>query len=148
MTLQVLIILAVIFALILILRFFYRRDQENTIRKIEEVFGRRENLNDEDFYNKYFKAKGVPFFIAQKVRKILSEEFEVDLSRLSAEDDFSKNLSFFWEWDSASDVEIITKIEEEFQINLTHEELQEQFRTVDGIINLVWKKVREKELHQ
>lgn len=144
--LECLSILAAFFVLFLVLRFYYRRDREITERKIENVFGGRENLDDEEFYNKYFKAKGVPFFITQKIRKILSEEFEVDLSRLSAEDDFSKNLSFFWEWDSAYDVEIVETIEEEFEIKLTHEELQEQFRTVDGIVDLVWKKVREKEL--
>lgn len=123
--------------------FFYRREKVIE-RNLNKAFAGREKLNDVDFYERYFKSKGVPFFIVQKIREILAEEFKADLSRLSAEDDFSKELSFFWELDSMSDVEIILRIEQEFQIKLTAEDMPDHFRTVGGIVDLVWSKVREK----
>ncbi len=114
-------------------------------KKVNEVFAERQELNNRGFYEKYFQAQGIPYFIVQKIRTIFAEELNANMSKLSAEDDFSKNLSFFWEYDSLADVEIVLRIEEEFQIKLTPEDLQDQFRTVDGIVNLVWRKVREKE---
>lgn len=114
-------------------------------KKVEEVFAGRQEMDDEDFYKRFFKAQGIPFYIVQKMRQIFAEELNANLSMLSAEDDFSKNLSFFWEYDSLADVEIVMRIEEEFQIKLTSEDLQYQFRTVNGIINLVWRKVCEEE---
>jgi acyl carrier protein len=114
-------------------------------KEVNAVFAGRQELDDRDFYEKYFQAQGIPYFIVQKIRTIFAEELNADMSRLSAEDDFSKNLSFFWEFDSLADVEIVMRLEEEFQIKLTSEDLQDQFRTVDGMVNLVWRKVREKE---
>jgi acyl carrier protein len=113
-------------------------------RKNEEVFGGRQELDEREFYEKYFAEKGVPFYIVQKIRRILEEELAADLSRLSAADDFSKNLSFFWEFDSAADVEIATRIEDEFDIKILNEEATDFYRTVDGIVDFVWRKVRQK----
>ncbi len=124
---------------------FAIRDIRKRDRTIEEVFDGRQELNERDFYEKYFEQKGVPFFVVRKVRQILERELEADLSRLSAEDDFTKNLNFFWQHDSLADVEIVLSLEEEFQIKLLPENLQEEFRTVDGIVNLVWRKLKEKE---
>ncbi|HEX9962133.1 MAG TPA: phosphopantetheine-binding protein [Pyrinomonadaceae bacterium] len=116
-------------------------------RKIEEVFGGRQSLDERDFYEKHFAAKGVPFFIVKKIREILEEVLDADLSRLSAEDDFSRNLSFFWEEDSLADVEILEKIEEEFEIKISDEEAA-SLRTVDEIVDSVWRKVRGKDEFQ
>jgi acyl carrier protein len=116
-------------------------------RKIEEVFGGRQSLDERDFYEKYFAAKGVPFFIVKKIREILEEVLDADLSRLSAEDDFSKNLSFFWEEDSLADVEILEKIEEEFDIKISDEEAA-CLCTIDEIVDTVWRKVRGKDEFQ
>ena len=113
--------------------------------QVEEVFGGRQELSDRDFYERYFEAKGVPFYIVKKIREILEEVFDADLSRLAAEDDFSKNLGYFWEFDSAADLEIILLIEEEFGIEISDEEAPNLFRTVEGIVDFVWRKVKEKD---
>jgi acyl carrier protein len=119
----------------------FERKRRN--EKIEKVFGERESLDEKDFYERYFEEKGVPFYVVKKVRKILEEELDTDFSRLSAEDDFSQNLSFLWEYDSLVDVEITMRFEEEFDIKISDEEAP-NYRTVDEIINLVWQKVRGK----
>jgi acyl carrier protein len=113
-------------------------------KKNEDVFGGRQELTEREFYEKYFAEKGVPFYVVQKIRQILEEELDADFSRLSADDDFSKNLSFFWEHDSLADVEILLRIEEEFDIKISIEEAADFYRTVDGIVKFVWEKVRQK----
>jgi acyl carrier protein len=118
-------------------------------REIEKIFGGRQSLDERDFYEKYFAEKGVPFFVVKKIREILEEALDADLSRLAAEDDFLKNLNYFWEYDSMSDVEILEKIEEEFEIKL-HETDFENLNslTVSDLVDLVWRKVREKDEFQ
>ncbi len=74
------------------------------------------------------------------MRKILEDELDADLSRLSVEDDFSQNLSFFWAYDSMADVEIVTRLEEEFRIKITDAEAG-RTHTVEDIVNLVWNKL-------
>lgn len=120
-------------------------DTRKRRRAIEEAFRGRQELDERDFYEKYFEQREIPFFIVRKVRQILERDLDADLSRLSAEDDFTKNLNFFWQFDSLADAEIVLSLEEEFQIKLAEKNLQEEFRTVDGLVNLVWRKVREKE---
>jgi acyl carrier protein len=75
----------------------------------------------------------------------LEDVLDADLSRLSAEDDFSKNLNFFWQEDSLADVEIFERIEEEFQIKLHQSDFDGlETTTINDIVNIVWRKVREK----
>ena len=68
------------------------------------------------------------------------------MSQLSAKDDFSKNLSFSWEYDSFADVEILLRIEDEFGVKISDGEAQNRTNTVEKIVDLVWKKVQEKDL--
>ncbi len=110
-------------------------------KKIEKAFANRRPLDERAFYERYFESRGVPFFVASRVRKILEDELDADLSRLSVEDDFSRNLNFFWDYDSMVDVEIVTRLEEEFRIKITDAEAG-QTRTVEDIVNLVWNKLR------
>ncbi len=112
-------------------------------KKIEETFGDRQTLDERTFYERYFQSRGVPFFVVSKVRQILEEELEADMSRLSAEDDFSKILSFFWKYDSMADVEIVVRLEKEFDIKITDAE-SEQTKTVDDLVNLVWLKLQQR----
>jgi acyl carrier protein len=81
--------------------------------------------------------------VVSKVRKILEDELYADLSRLAAKDDFSKNLSFFWQFESVANVEIVVRIEEEFEISIADPEA-EQTQTVEELVNLVWRKVRQR----
>ena len=62
---------------------------------------------------------------------------------LSANDDFKKNLSFFWEYDSMADVEIVIRIEKEFSIKISDHEVWETF-TVEDLVNLVWGKLQQR----
>lgn len=112
-------------------------------RVIENSFAGREALDEMTFYERYFQAQGVPFFIVLKVRKILEETLEADLSRLRAEDDFTKNLSYFFQYDSWASIEIVERLEEEFAIKITDAEAA-RTHTVEEIINLVWLKLSER----
>jgi acyl carrier protein len=112
-------------------------------KKIEEVFADRQRLDERAFYERYFQSRGIPFFVVSKVRAILEEELRTDLSRLSAGDDFKKNLSFFWQYDSMADDEIVSRLEEEFNIKITDVEAGKT-NTVDDLVNLVWLKVQQR----
>jgi acyl carrier protein len=68
------------------------------------------------------------------------------MSCLHDEDDFSKNLNFFWEFDSLADVEIISALEKKFGVNITDEEA-ENAHTVNDIVNLVARKVNHDPNH-
>ena len=112
-------------------------------KKIERTFAGRESLDEQIFYERYFRSRDVPFFIVLKVRKILEDELNADLSRLRAEDDLTRNLSFFFEYDSWASIEIVERLEEEFGIKITDAEA-EKTHTIEDIINLVWLKLRQR----
>lgn len=112
-------------------------------KKIEEAFADRQPLDERAFYERYFESRGVPFFVVSKVRKILEDELEADLSRLSAKDDFKKNLSFFWQYDSMADVEVVVRLEEEFGIKITDAEA-ERTNTVEDLVNLIFIKLLQR----
>lgn len=115
-------------------------------RKLEEVFDERQILDEREFYEKYFQEKNIPFFIIQKVRQILEEELDADLSQLSAKDDFSENLSFFWDTDSLAEVEIIEHIEEEFDIEFQQKDFENLNPfTVERLIEITWEKTQKKD---
>ena len=76
------------------------------------------------------------------VKKVLEAQLDTDLSRMVDSDDFSNNLSFFWDFDSMADVEVVCALEQEFKIKITDEEA-ENSQTVREIVELVWRKVKE-----
>ncbi|HKZ02291.1 MAG TPA: phosphopantetheine-binding protein [Pyrinomonadaceae bacterium] len=134
-------IVVVVFTIIGIPIWFWESRKRR--RKIEEAFADRQSMDERTFYERYFEARGVPFFVVSKVRKVLEDELNADLSRLAAEDDFKRNLSFFWQFESMADVEIVVRLEEEFEIKITDAEAG-QTDTVEDLINLVWLKVRQR----
>ena len=105
-------------------------------KKVEAAFAGREPLDDQTFYETYFKSRGVPAEVVIKVRHILEEEFGVDLSRLSAEDDFARNLSFIADYGSLDAVEVVVRLEEEFGIKISDAEAEDT-TTVEGIVNMI-----------
>ena len=109
-------------------------------QKIERAFSGREFLSTEQFYDSYFREQGVPFHVVVGVRKVLAEQFDVDMSRLSAADDFSENLHFLWDFDSMADVEIILALEKQFGIQISDQEAEKAV-TVRDIVNLVCEKI-------
>src|SRR5687767_13508691 len=87
--------------------------QSRTVKKkVEAAFAGRESLDDQAFYERYFSSRGVSADVVAKVRRVLEEEFDVDLSRLSDKDDFDRNLSFIVEYGSLDAVEVVIRLEE------------------------------------
>lgn len=108
-------------------------------RKIEAAFMGRPSLRPEQFYEAYFKEKSVPLHVVVGIRSVLEEELDADMSRLVDTDDFSKNLSFFWAFDSMADVSVVCALEKRFGIKISDAEA-EQTRTVADIVALVQSK--------
>lgn len=117
-----------------------RRESRAKEKKVHEAFADRESLTPEAFYERYFLALGVTPEVVVGIRKILEEQLGADMSRLRAEDDFSKNLSFFWDFDSMANVEIVLAIEEHFQIKIADSEA-EKTHTLSELVQLVSGKV-------
>jgi acyl carrier protein len=117
-----------------------RLDSLRRARKIEAAFAGREALSLEAFYEKYFRSQGVPLAVATGVRLVLEEQLSADLSRLRDTDDFSKDLAFFWDFDSLANVEIVCALEERFGIKISDEEA-ERAKTVSDIVHLVQTKL-------
>lgn len=109
-------------------------------RKLRAAFAGREPLGPDAFYERYFLDLGIAPEVASGVRQILEERLDADLSCLRAEDDFSQNLSFFWDFDSMADVEIVRAIEAHFRIEIADSEAQ-RAHTVADLVRLVSGKV-------
>lgn len=111
-------------------------------KKVATVFSNREALPIEEFYHHYYSATNIPYSVIAGIIKILEEHLDADMSRLSIDDDFSKNLNFFWDYDSMADVEIICALEKTFDIKILDKEAEET-KTINDIINLVARKTTE-----
>lgn len=116
-----------------------RLDSWRKRRMIERAFLGRASLSPEKFYETYFLKKSISLQVVVGVREVLETQLSADLSRLVDADDFSKNLSFFWSFDSMADVEIICALEARFENEISDEEALNA-RTVDDIVGLVQKK--------
>ncbi len=127
-------------ALIAFVVWSVRRETRAKERQVQETFAGRESLTAKAFYDRYFLGQDIPPEVVSGIRKILEEQFDADISRLCAEDDFSKNLSFFWDYDSMAAVEIVLAIEERFQIKIKDPEA-ERTHTVSELVHLVSSKV-------
>lgn len=115
-------------------------DKRQKHKNIETAFSLREPLSKEIFYHTFYKKKDIPFHVVTGVLKVLEEQFQVDVSRIRSHDDLSNNLSFFFEYDSMADVEIICALEDEFGITITNSEAQ-SISTIEQIIGFVSNKV-------
>lgn len=129
-----------IVAIVVFVAWMVRRDARLQAKQLEEAFAGRESRSPQAFYDRYFWGLGIAPEVVFGIRQILEQQFGADLSRLQAEDDFSKNLSFIWDWDSLADVEILVAIEERFHINISNAEA-EKTHTVLELVRLVADKV-------
>ncbi len=107
--------------------------------QLEDVFRGRSSLTSDEYYETYFMNLGVPKEIPIRIRRIFEEHFDTDFSRLTPDDDFSKDLSFFWDYDSMVDVELVLAIEEEFGIKISNKEA-EGMKSIRKTVETVWKK--------
>lgn len=121
-----------------------RFDSRRQTEKVEALLAGRDCLTPEQFYLKYFKDRGISLQVALGIRSILEQELSADMSRLADTDDFSKNLAFFWSFDSMADVEIVCALEKTFGIKIEDQEA-ERACTISDLMLLVQSKVSEKE---
>ena len=121
-----------------------RSESHQRNKKFEAVFSGREQLSIDQFYERYFKARGIPLHVVSGVRKIVEEQLLADMSRLTDTDDFSKNLNFFFDFDSMVDVEIVCALEKEFGIEISDEEAINT-KTINDMMQLVCRKLEVKD---
>lgn len=133
---------AVVLALIALGVALAMRDARTRQRRLREAFAGRAPQTDRQFFERQFAAEGIPLSVASGVRRILEEQLDADLSKLSATDDFSTNLAFFWRYDSMADVEIVLALEKEFGIEIADAEAVAA-RTVRDVVELVWRKIQQ-----
>lgn len=133
-------ILLGIVAAVVLMALFIRRESSRKARSVEAAFAGREPLLAKQFYERYFSEQGIAFDVVDGVRTILEQELDADMSRLTNTDDFSTNLSFFWDFDSMANVQIICALEKRFAIKIADEEA-EATKTVGDIVALVNRKI-------
>lgn len=109
-------------------------------KAVHDLFAGRAELTEQAFFEQYFKAEGVSERVAIGVRQVLEETFEADLSQLSAEDDFSQNIRYFFESDSMANLDLLVAVEKRFSIKITDIEA-ENVSTIRQLVMLVHEKV-------
>ncbi|MDD2709852.1 MAG: acyl carrier protein [Verrucomicrobiae bacterium] len=109
-------------------------------RRLEEAFQGRNALDDESFFTRYFAKRQIPKDIPVRIRRIFQEHLKADFSRISAEDDLSKELNFPWNYDSLADVEIVQALEKEFGVCFSDTEAAEA-KTLLRIAELINQKI-------
>jgi acyl carrier protein len=135
---------AILLGIVIVFLLAYRCVRADAVRqakKMDAAFADRIPLTTEQFYRQFFKDSDASFATVSGVLETLKELFsEVDLSRLSADDDFSGNIAFLWDYDSLADVELICALEQRFGIKITDDEAK-AVRTVSDLMLLVAAKV-------
>jgi acyl carrier protein len=106
---------------------------------IDYVFAGREPLDDHKLWKRHFRHLGVAMDTVVRVRRILSQVLEADLSRIRDWDDFSKELAFFWEFDSLADMTMLVALEDEFGIAITDAEAQTMNTLKDIVLHVQGK---------
>lgn len=110
-------------------------------KKLNAAFSGRTSLTLDDFYTTYFSNSGFKHDVVCKIKEIFERNLDADLSKLSADDDFSKNLKFIWKYDSLADVQIIIDLEKEFNIRITDAEA-EKMTTIRKVVEVVHEKFK------
>lgn len=110
-------------------------------RRLDAVFVGRTPLTPEGFFTRYFEERGFDRDMVLRIRKIFAENISLDLSRLSATDDFSRELQFIWKYDSLADVEIVLDLETEFGITISDAEAT-SMTTLLAVVEMVDEKLR------
>jgi acyl carrier protein len=109
-------------------------------KKLDRLFAGREPLDDQQLWQRYFQQYSVAPETVAKIRHIFSELLEVDFSRIRDTDDFTKELAFFWDFDSLVDVQLVQSLEDEFGIAITDAEAKEM-KTLKAIVLAVHAKI-------
>ena len=134
------IIAIVFFGLMLLAKPLGDREKQKKDKLIAEQFGDREDMSPEGFYEAYFSSQGYSRDVVLGIREIMGKVLDADLSFLKDSDDFSKNLRFFWDFDSMANVELVQQIEQRFGIRISDQEA-EATCTVRQLVDPVQAKV-------
>jgi acyl carrier protein len=119
---------------------FVGKERKQKEQKLEGVFAGREPLSDGQLWERYFCQYDVAPETVAKVRQIFCKILDVDLSRIRDTDDFSKELAFFWDFDSLADVELVQDLEKQFSVTITDAEA-EAMKTLKDIVLTVHAKI-------
>jgi acyl carrier protein len=122
------------------LKSFAERERKQKQEKVARAFAGREPLDAHQLWVRYFRQYNVAPETVARIREIFSRMLEVDLSRIRDTDDFSKNLAFFWDFDSLVDVELVQELEAQFGITITDAEA-EAMKTLKDIVLTVHAKI-------
>jgi hypothetical protein len=117
--------------------------KRNSRLAIETAFAGRMPVSHEEFHERYFADRGVPSFVTIGVLKVLESEFEADLSRLSAADDFAGNLRFLRGHLEAP--ETMLSLEKVFEITISESDVHDMGTKVGDVVMLVWETLRKKQ---
>lgn len=110
-------------------------------RHLDYLLAGREPFDDTLMWERCFRAHGVAFDTVTRVRRILCDILEVDLSLIRARDPFAgKELSFLWDIDSLADLKIVHALEEEFKITISDAEA-EAIKTLRDMVLQVHAKI-------
>ena len=121
---------------------FVESERKQKQQKVGDVFAGREPLDDRQLWERYFRQSGVAPETVAKIRQIFSTKLEADLSRIRDTEHFSKELAFFWDFDSLADVELVQALEEQFGITITDAEA-EAMKTFRDIVLKVHAKIHK-----
>jgi acyl carrier protein len=119
---------------------YLRRESTKQAEVAAALFSGREALSMVEFHEKYFKAQGVSLQVVERVVNILAQQLGTDMSRLSGDDAFKRELKELF-YDDLIEVEILKQLEKAFSIKITDFE-SSQVQTVSDLVNLVASKVR------
>jgi|ERR1035437_2574813 acyl carrier protein len=123
-----------------LLRRLAERERKNKQERLDRVFAGREPLDDTQLWERYFRQYDVAPATVARIRQTFSEILGVGFSRIRDTDDFSKELAFFWDFDSLADVELIEALEKQFGIAITDAEA-EAMKTLRDIVLTVHGKL-------
>ena len=116
-------------------------DRRKKIKQTIKTFDRRDAVDTQSFYERYYRDKGIDIQIIRGIREVLEKVLDADMSRIQPSDDFTTNLKFYFDSDSMADVEIVVGLEKTFEIIISDEEAQ-RTKTIDDIVMLVDSKMK------
>ena len=108
------------------------------------LLANRESLDDAEIWRRGLKGHGIALDTVMRIMRILSEVLEVNLCRIRARDDFSKELSFFWDIDSLADLKIMHALEVEFGVTISDGEAA-SMKTLRDIVLGVHRKISARQ---
>jgi acyl carrier protein len=118
---------------------YWCKESTRQVQRGAALFIDREPLSIIEFHERYFKSKGVPLHIVERILKILEQQFRTDMSRLSGADTFENELKGLFD-DELIDVAILNQLEKTFAIQISDVEAS-QVQTVSDLVELVASKV-------